>query len=283
MKIIYSLFLLICFVNYSLSSGDGVTVNILGPVLEAANECQGKFLIFYIPVSIVGLEEGKNLDLTLPVASPDGLTAQCKNVFSQGQEYLGCSIDPLNNYFLNTPISFHTTYKGPDTINVEGWEDFIGQNPVIASSATCPNKDLYDFSDLNNFSDECYKDHPGYHLVKAYGKLVPVFTNGLQKTEVELEFKMELLVNSAKVVASCKVTELPDEQNSSSNGLLQCAFVGNGNVQFVQYLAQAETKEFLLVRGSEPYTLPNKCESSDTSKSSWLSVSGLLLIALILL
>lgn len=283
MKNIYSLFLLVCFVQYSLSSGDGITVNILGPVVQA-NECQEKYFIFYIPVSITGLEEGKTLKLSLPIDSPKGLTAQCESLLSQGVEYLGCSIDLLNTYFHDTQITLPKVYPGPDTINCEDWETFIGENPVVDLSATCP-ENLYEFSELSNFSDECYKEkNPEYHLLKAQGKLNLINKKELKSSEgVELEFNMELNVNSAKVVASCKINEIPVEQNSSDNGLLQCAFIGNGNAQFFQYLAQAATKEFVLVRDSEVYNLPNKCEKSDSSKSSWLSTSGLLLIALILL
>ena len=294
MKKIYSLILLICFVQYSLSSGE-VNIQITGEI--ESNGCQGEEYSFSIPISTTGLEDGQSLDLPLPLASPEGLTANCKvsspqdNSLQSSTESLECSVNPGNVLLYKKKISLHPTYQWPEGLHVEDWDKYIEPNPVVSESATCPVP-AYEFTDINTLTDQCYKENPDYHLLQAYGRLSKNNPN-LNSEDLELRFKMYLYLNSAAVEASCLITEVEDEPNSSDdNGLVQCLFTGDGNVQFLPQLAVAGN-DYLYIENTEVFTLPNKCKNpspgpgpspSDVpTKSSWLSLSELLIFGIILL
>lgn len=297
MKSIYSLFLLICLVQYSLSSST-IIIEILGGVAREYNQCSGENFVFFIPASITGLEEGQTLNLEIPLASPKDLTAKCVKYESEGSslhstdEYLQCTINSGSVLIYKEQLSFYPTYTGPEDFTVEGWEEFIGKDPVIDPSATCPVP-VYEFTEINTITDQCSTEYPEYHLLQAYGKLVVNTPEDyLRSTDIDLNFKMYLYVNSALVEATCKITEVDQEQNSSNNGFIQCLFVGDGNVQFPRYMAVADN-DYIYIENTEAFPLTYQCkkptpgpEPTPTdvpTKSSWLSVSVLLIFALILL
>ena len=303
MRNIYSLILLIFLVQYALSSTDGITLTITGPIDPANNECIADFYYFFIPVTYEAADEYMDKTLfSLELEYPKGLKADCK-IFPQpnidslkesedAKDYVVCSIDPGDTLLYKEPVKLKSSYDWPEDVTVVDYEKHIGNNPVVTDAVDCP-KPTYEITLLEKLQDQCDSQNNKLHHLTASVNYIKNKGEYLTSS-TELKFPMYLYLNLNVVEAACTLTEVSEGNGSELEGALDCTFSGNGKVQIPpQVVDITDTTDNIYLPRRDTFELPVTCppeapiptppSDSPDSNSSYLSLSILLMIAMILL
>ena len=303
MRNIYSLILLIFLVQYALSSTDGVTLTITGPIDQSYNGCSGNVFYFFFPVTYEAADEYMDKTLfSLELEYPKGLKADCKiyqqpNIDSlkesEGTEgYVICTIDPGNTLLYKEPVKLKSKYDWPEDVTVVDYEKHIGSNPVVTEAVDCP-KPTYEITLLEKLQDQCDSQNNKLHHLTASVNYIKNNKEYLTSS-TELKFPMYLYLNLKVVEAACTLTEVSEGNGSELEGALDCTFSGNGEVQIPpQVVDITDTTDNIYLPRKDTFKLPVTCppdaptptppSDSPDSNSSYLSLSILLMIAMILL
>jgi hypothetical protein len=303
MRNIYSLILLIFLVQYALSSTDGVTLTITGPIDQSYNGCSGNVFYFFFPVTYEAADEYMDKTLfSLELEYPKGLKADCKiyqqpNIDSlkesEGTEgYVICTIDPGNTLLYKEPVKLKSKYDWPEDVTVVDYEKHIGSNPVVKEAVDCP-KPTYEITLLEKLQDQCDSQNNKLHHLTASVNYIKNKGEYLTSS-TELKFPMYLYLNLKVVEAACTLTEVSEGNGSELEGDLDCTFSGNGEVQIPpQVVDITDTTDNIYLPRKDTFKLPVTCppdaptptppSDSPDSNSSYLSLSILLMIAMILL
>lgn len=288
MKDICSVILVLCLVQFSLSS-DAVIITIKGKMEEPV--CEGESYKIYIPLTA----DSPATDVfTLPLVSPAKQQVSCQAVLEASTKYPLKSTDPylvcslnVNSFLLyNAKVEFYPTYEW-DKIKIEGWETYIGAAPVVSEHATCPVPD-FEFTGLEKLEDACDVTYPDYHSLTGQGSLniKKTQTQALTSTDVQLDFDLYVYMNSQLVTAKCALAY--NQANSDDIvANFKCLAKGEVNFQYPsQMVATGENKsKYLYVEGIGSVNLPVSCNTPTPtpSFSSWVSLSWLLIVGLLLL
>ena len=295
-----SLIILFCIIQYSLSASD-ITMDVKGGIDRNSILCQEGALTFNIPVENVQnlpevLEE--EVVFPIPLLSPPQTSVVCHlastlpTLKSTDDDYLYCVFDAKTTplYYTRVEFASHYEWKNPEITN---WDTTVGKDAVVAENVVCnANPADYEFVGIKSVTDNCDTDNKDYHLLSMQGDLVVnKESKYLTSTDIELRFNMKMVVDEKEVAASCLLTEVT-QNSSDKTGLLQCLVKGSKTFQVVKQAVKSETQESVFIEGTTTLQFKAQCPTpspspspspDDQSNSSWLSLSGLLLIALLLL
>ena len=291
-----SLIILFCIIQYSLSSTDIITMDVKGGIDRNSILCQEGFFSFNIPVeNVENLPDDFQLSFPIPLLSPPQTFVQCTLAStiptlksSEEDDYLYCVYDTTTTPLYYTRVEFASiyTWENPEITN---WDTTVGKDAVVSEHAVCgANPADYEFAGIKSVTDNCDTDNKDYHLLSMQGDLVVnKESKYLTSTDIELKFNMYMLVDEKEVGVSCLLTEVT-QNSSDKTGLLQCLVKGSKTFQVVKQAVQSETQESVFIEGTTTLQFKAQCPTpspspDDQSNSSWLSLSGLLLIALLLL
>ena len=302
MRNIYSLILLIFLVQYALSSTDGVTLTITGPIDQSYNGCSGNVFYFFFPVTYEAADEYMDKTLfSLELEYPKGLKADCK-IYQQNKDtlkesegvegFVVCAIDPGDTLLYKEPVKLKSSYDWPEDVTVVDYDKHIGSNPVVTEAVDCP-KPTYEITLLEKLQDQCDSQNNKLHHLTASVNYIKNKGEYLTSS-TELKFPMYLYVNLNVVEAACTLTEVSEGNGSELEGALDCTFSGNGEVQIPpQVVDITDTTDNIYLPRKDTFKLPVTCppdaptptppSDSPDSNSSYLSLSILLMIAMILL
>ena len=166
MRNIYSLILLIFFVQYALTATDGLLITVTGPVDQSYNQCSGDLFYFFFPVTYVNAEDFMDKKLfSLDLQYPKDLKAECEiykseqinESLKEGEATPGfiiCKINPGNTLLYKEKVLLKPSYEWPEDITVEDYETHIGNNPVVSNEVDCP-KPTYEVTLLEKLQDQC--------------------------------------------------------------------------------------------------------------------------------
>ena len=300
MRNIYSLILLIFLVQYALSSTDGVTLTITGPIDKSFNQCSGDVFYFFFPVTYEAPDEYMDKTLfSLELEYPKGLKADCK-IYQQNKDtlkesegvegFVVCAIDPGDTLLYKEPVKLKSSYDWPEDVTVVDYEKHIGNNPVVTNAVDCP-KPTYEITLLEKLQDQCDSQNNKLHHLTASVNYIKNNKEYLTSS-TELKFPMYLYLNLKVVEAACTLTEVSEGNGSELEGALDCTFSGNGEVQIPpQVVVITDTTDNIYLPRRDTFKLPATCppdapippSDSPDSNSSYLSLSILLMIAMILL
>ena len=294
MRNIYSLILLIFFFQYALTSTDGVVITVTGPVDQNYNQCSGDLFYFFIPVNYENAEEYMDKTLfSLELEYPKGLKADCKiykqqnkDSLEEGEEvagYVMCEINPGNTLLYKDKIYLKSEYTWPEDVTVVDYEKHIGNNPVVTEKVDCPVPS-YEITLLDQLHDQCDSQNNKLHHLTCNVNYVKNKKEYLTSS-TEYKFTMYLYNSNEVKEAACTLTDVTAENGSELEGALDCTFSGNGEVQIPpQVVSITDTKDDIYLPRKDTYKLSVTCPpGAPDSKSSYLSLSILLMIALILL
>ena len=291
-----SLIILFCIIQYSLSASD-ITMDVKGGIDRNSILCQEGVFSFNIPVeNVENLPDDFQLSFPIPLLSPPQTFVQCTlassvpTLRSSEDDYLYCVFDATKTplYYSRVEFASHYDWENPAITN---WDTTVGKDAVVAENAVCAaNPADYEFVGIKSVTDNCDTDNKDYHLLSMQGDLVVnKESKYLTSTDIELRFNMKMVVDEKEVGASCLLTEVT-QNSSDKTGLLQCLVKGSKTFQVVKQAVQSETQESVFIEGTTTLQFKAQCPTpspspspDDQSNSSWLSLSGLLLIALLLL
>ena len=175
-----------------------------------------------------------------------------------------------------TKVEFASTYELKNPI-ITNWDQTVGKDPVVSERAICSfySYDYYYFVNINSITDSCDTGNRDYHLLDIKGDLVvnkqPIY---LTSSVIELRFNMKMNVDQKEVSACCILTEVT-QNSSDKTDLLQCLVKGSTTFQILRQVLYNPNS--LFIEGTNILQFKAECNSS------WLSLSGLLLFALLLL
>ena len=292
-----SLIILFCIIQYSLSASV-ITMDVKGGIDRDSISCRDGVYSFNIPVeNVENLPEEFQLSFPIELLSPPQTFVSCTLAStvptlrsSEDDDYLYCVFDAITTPLYNTRVEFasHYDWENPEITN---WDTTVGKDAVVSENEVCFVD--YEFVGIKSATDKCDTEYKDYHLLSMQGDLVVnKESKYLSSTDIELRFNMKMLVDEKEVGASCLLTEVT-QNSSDKTGLLQCLVKGSKTFQVVKQSVQSESKESVFIEGTPtssqcqvqcPTPSPSPSPSpDDQSNSSWLSLSGLLLIALLLL
>ena len=173
-------------------------------------------------------------------------------------------------------VEFASTYELKNPI-ITNWDQTVGKDPVVSERAICSFYPYdYYFVKINSITDSCDTGNREYHLLDIKGDLVvnkqPTY---LTSSVIELRFNMKMNVDQKEVSACCVLTEVT-QNLSDKTGLLRCLVKGSTTFQILRQTFY-KTNETFFIEGTNILQFKAECNSS------WLSLSGLLLFALLLL
>ena len=290
-----SLIILFCIIQYSLSASV-ITMDVKGGIDRDSISCRDGVYSFNIPVeNVENLPEEFQLSFPIELLSPPQTFVSCTLAStvptlrsSEDDDYLYCVFDAITTPLYNTRVEFasHYDWENPEITN---WDTTVGKDAVVSENEVCFVD--YEFVGIKSATDKCDTEYKDYHLLSMQGDLVVnKESKYLTSTDIELRFNMKMLVDEKEVGASCLLTEVT-QNSSDKTGLLQCLVKGSKTFQVVKQSVQSESKESVFIEGTTTSSqfqvqcpTPSPSPSpDDQSNSSWLSLSGLLLIALLLL
>ena len=293
-----SLIILFCIIQYSLSASV-ITMDVKGGIDRNSISCKEGSYSFNIPVENVQNlpEEQKTIGFAIPLLSPKDTQVVCYLAStiptlksSEEDDYLYCVYDTTTTPLYYTRVEFASTYTW-DNPEIRNWDTTVGKDAVVSENAVCgATPSDYEFVGIKSVTDNCDTDNKDYHLLSMQGDLVVnKESKYLTSTDIELRFNMKMVVDEKEVAASCLLTEVT-QNSSDKTGLLQCLVKGSKTFQVVKQAVQSETQESVFIEGTTTLQFKAQCPTpspspspDDQSNSSWLSLSGLLLIALLLL
>ena len=250
MKVIYLLFLTSFFIKLSLSSLN-TTIEITGKAEVDDKPCDknNKLFSFHIPFKFQEDNSEDYLTFNLKLSSPPGQSVTCTyEAYSTRQLFaelnLECSLDVSSFVLYEENIKFYSKYDSSDfgNINVIGWEEKIGNSPIVYTKASCPSP-LYIMKNIYVESDTCYGN---YHSITLSGDLtVKNEINNYLASSEELNFEMIVNLSSLPKKARCKYT--------TENSKLQCTFEGDGTIR--------SSIQMVSVNGEYMYLEPIQTES----------------------
>ena len=282
MKDICSIILVLCLVKVSLSA-EVVVITITGPIEQEV--CEGELYKIYIPLDENSPATGV---FSLNLVSPENKYVSCqvesepstKYPLKSTTPYLVCTLDASSFLLYNAKVEFYPAYEW-DEIEIDGWETFIGKNPIVSEHATCPVPD-FEFTGIQILDDACDDDYPDYHSLTGRGSLniKNTQTQPFTSTDVQLNFELYVYMNSTQLItAKCALVYNKEENSDDIEANFKCLAKGNTNFQYPsQMVPTGENKsKYLYVEGIDSQNLDVTCFSS------WVSLSWLLIIGLILL
>ena len=198
-----------------------------------------------------------------------------------------CEINPGNTLLYKDKIYLKTKYDWPEDVTVVDYEKHIGSNPVVTEAVDCP-KPTYEITLLEKLQDQCDSQNNKLHHLTASVNYIKNKGEYLTSS-TELKFPMYLYLNLKVVEAACTLTEVSEGNGSELEGALDCTFSGNGKVQIPpQVVDITDTTDNIYLPRRDTFELPVTCPPdaptpTPDSNSSYLSLSILLMIAMILL
>ena len=260
-----------------------VVINILSDVKTELSECSGDNMqySFYIEASFLGDYKLFNFDLELQ--NPEK-KARC-DVFMSSHDinttksYLKCSL--VMSSIINQNISLHEFYNWASRdFTMKNWEKNI-KTIIISESASCPMPNS-EFRNYELKKDSC---QGGNHVVSFKGnyKLQSIVRDMLAETDLDSLFYMDFLVEGKEVNATCGIIVSAGEQKSTYEDTeMKCSFKGEGRLEINQQILNSNENRYIFVESFKGEQLTENCEEKSSSSSSWLKVSGLILLILLI-
>lgn len=277
-----SLILLFCIVQYSLTSTDIITMEVVGGIDRQSINCDINYVYsFNIPVTNVEIPPETDLvSFPIPLLYPANAQVQCTLMSTPSEnlkssdEYLHCEYGGQPQY---SKIQFSSTYEW-DTVEIVNWDSTIGKDPIVEEYAKCSYyASNYDFAFFSSINDKCDADFPGYHRLDVRGDIIVNGEEGsLTSSDIMEEFYLKVNVDQEFSYISCVLFNIDTNSADERKGSMQCLL----NATTIGWEGQPVTtdnEKIIYIAGNELYDLKAKCSSS------WLSLSLLLFFVLILI
>ena len=287
MKDIYFLFTLLSLIHFCLSLNDEtkITMEVKGGIDKTSITCTGNQYIFKIPVTNVNNWDGEqSINLPIPLESPQSETVNCKlmeeessTLKSSEDFYLSCALDTSEKKLYYSKVSFFPHYDWSEAdVVITNWDTTVGSEPVVSENAICTdNYASYDFIEVESSTDQCDDVFPFYHHMYIKGKLIDnTQSMHFTSTEIELKFKMTMIVDRREVEVYCIIIE--DEENSSdTKGLLQCPVKGNTSFKLKRQFVNSEDDEktIIFIQETGDFAFQSNCTAPPSYDYEFTSIT----------
>lgn len=282
MKII--LLLLVCFVQYSISSSDGKVVSVRS--MYQTTECLEEDNVLYYGFGFNALVSGfsKEEKIFFNLASPNYVQFFC-NVPVEAAEpqavwcFANAEQFPM---FSKQVVTLPEDLKSYKDVTIEDWNTYFG-NALNMEVSVCARSVSYSFTLGEVFTTKC--DDQGQNILTSTGKFT-VLSNYLTSSEdaVTYKFKPYIYADGQLSYADCYVVKYPDENSSDEE--IKCAVLGNDKAIFFKTssLVEKESKYmvFDLEEGVSAQVELKECQNG-SGATSLFKTGLLLLLSLILL
>lgn len=282
-----SLILLFCIVQYSLTSTDVITMDVVDGIDRQSINCDTNyFYSFNIPVTNVYIPfEIDDVSFSIPLVYPADTTVKCtlmskpsENLKSSDEQYLHCQY--YGGQLQYSKIQFYSTYDW-QTVVIDNWNSTIGKDPIVEEYAKCSIYESdYDFAFFSSINDKCDSDNPGYQRLDVRGGIIVNGEEGsLTSSDITEEFVLTINADQEYSLISCILFNIDSNSDDERKGSMQC-LLNATTISWEGQSVTSENKKTIYIAGNEGYDLKSKCSSSS---SSWLSLSLLLFFVLILI